>query len=306
MNLHGSIDSCAAGLWLVGLRAPNPALPLGSLKGEGTAAHVELGALGHLVEDCLWDIGAVCDGVELVQYQLMPGGLQALLWVPHRLDEGSPLDVLLEEWADSVNAQLPPEARREVERHAQPLLAPQARLRALRGETEAEKAIGYIHDAPRRAWLAASRGNLFRVQEGVAVCGQPMQAMGNTALLGCRLVAVHFRRRWQAAEARQHAVRLVAEAEGGGALVGAFVSQAERAVFDYAMAAHSPVVRLMPSGFRPGYRPAGDAFYACAEGRLLLLAPVQGGGNRLVLSRERCAKLNALAEEMAAQSCREQ
>ncbi len=60
------------------------------------------------------------------------------------------------------------------------------------------------------------------------------------------------------------------------------------------------VILLRENGFPPLYKPSGEAFSACAEGRLLQVSPWDYHMEHRTISREQCLQLNRLAEMIAA------
>ena len=64
-----------------------------------------------------------------------------------------------------------------------------------------------------------------------------------------------------------------------------------RAVFD---AGHS-LILLQENGFTDLAKPGGARFDACAEGRLLILAPWEHRNQHLTISRSQCLLLNDMA-----------
>lgn len=66
---------------------------------------------------------------------------------------------------------------------------------------------------------------------------------------------------------------LFAAAKHGGVLISPCVSDGERQIAREALAAGFPLVTLQNKGFSPLQKPSGRYFDACAEGRLLMLAP---------------------------------
>ena len=63
-----------------------------------------------------------------------------------------------------------------------------------------------------------------------------------------------------------------------------------------------PLIILLENGFPPLYKPAGRYFQACAEGRLLMVAPFPYHRQRRVITREQCLALNKLAQAIATRS----
>lgn len=59
------------------------------------------------------------------------------------------------------------------------------------------------------------------------------------------------------------------------------------------------LIYLRENGFPEFYKPAGESFAACSEGRLLQISPWDYHMQRKTISREQCLMLNRLAEEIA-------
>lgn len=56
---------------------------------------------------------------------------------------------------------------------------------------------------------------------------------------------------------------------------------------------------LLENGFSPLWKPGGGQFDACADGRLLLVAPWPHHNEYKKITRGQCQQLNDLAREIA-------
>ncbi|MBQ7423705.1 MAG: hypothetical protein IJ549_03340 [Prevotella sp.] len=65
-----------------------------------------------------------------------------------------------------------------------------------------------------------------------------------------------------------------------------------------AFEAKLPLIVLMENGFTEFSKPTGEQFYACAEGRLLLLAPWEHHSEKRKLTSQQCQELNVMALEI--------
>jgi hypothetical protein len=81
-------------------------------------------------------------------------------------------------------------------------------------------------------------------------------------------------------------------------LVSPCISPGEKEVSRAALTEGLPLVVLLENGFAPGWKPPGAWFKACAEGRLLLLAPWPHHAEKRPITRAQCLALNALAERI--------
>lgn len=161
--------------------------------------------------------------------------------------------------------------------------------------------MAYVKDNPRRLLVKRQHKELFAIRRGISVAGMTFDAVGNIALLQKAKMAVHCRRKWTEAEQKAYAEKCVDAAENGVVLVGAFISKAEKEIEQTATERRLPIIRLVENGFEDLYKPVGQDFDACAEGRLLLLAPWPYHGGYRKITREQCNQLNEMAEVMVAQ-----
>ena len=171
----------------------------------------------------------------------------------------------------------------------------------LRGREQLQHMIAYVRDNPRRLLLKRANSPYFTIHRSINVAGMRFDAIGNLALLQRPLMAVHCRRRWTDKERQTFAAQCLKASENGTVLIGAFISKAEQEIAHAANERRHPLIHLVENGFPELYKPVGHAFYACAEGRLLLLAPWGYHAVRKAISREQCNALNAMAETISSQ-----
>ena len=87
-------------------------------------------------------------------------------------------------------------------------------------------------------------------------------------------------------------------AKTGTVLVSPAISKGEQVVMRSVMDAHLPLVFITPWGFNKFSKPGHQYFEACANGRLLLLAPWPHQNERIPLTRAMCLALNKMAEDI--------
>lgn len=93
----------------------------------------------------------------------------------------------------------------------------------------------------------------------------------------------------------QQKAAVMREARAGAVIVSAFISPREREIRKALMAESLPVIEVMDNGFSQRYKPAGQAFYACARGLLLQLTPWAYKYQRDVkVTRPMCLVMNEL------------
>ena len=166
------------------------------------------------------------------------------------------------------------------------------------GQLESMKA--YMAENPRRLALKRARPEWLRVHQGVDVCGRRCSGVGNLALLGARKkVRVRISRSISPEALALEQAQLLAAAREGAVLVSPCISPGEKAITRAAFEQGLPLIVLTDNGFDPLTKPSGERFYACAEGRLLLLSPFPHRNERRVITRAVCEELNGLAWEIA-------
>jgi len=175
------------------------------------------------------------------------------------------------------------------------------------GKGQLTTMIAYLRDNPRRLGVKRERPELFKVRRdlrvaftspAVAPWAGPevghFAAIGNHFLLARPVLhQVQCSRRFfaYARDARGNLLKdappavstpafdekldaaLVA-AKHGAVIVSPCISHGEREIARRVFAAGGRVVTLAKKGFSPLYKPGGKAFETCADGRLLLLAPI--------------------------------
>ncbi len=194
----------------------------------------------------------------------------------------------------------------------------------------------YLHDNPRRLAVKTLAPWLFKVRRELEIApGVFMAAIGNESLLSApvRLQAQCSRSDFAYArepkrgggtkivrdEAGVPAVamataafeekcgRLVAAAKHGAVIVSPCISDGEREIARMVFAERGAIISLRNMGFSPLYKPGGKMFETAADGRLLILAPLnwpyQPGEKRM--TRLDACVLNRLAQTIAGEGAAE-
>ena len=158
----------------------------------------------------------------------------------------------------------------------------------------------YLDDNPRRLMMKRQSPELFTVLTGMDVAGERCQVVGNRFLLDIPdKVAVIVHRRYTDEENARLREEWLACGERGGVLVSAAISPKEKEVLREAMNRGYNIILLRENGFPNLYKPAGEAFDACAEGVLLQISPWEFHMEKKVITRAQCLHLNAMAERIA-------
>lgn len=125
-------------------------------------------------------------------------------------------------------------------------------------------------------------------------------ALGNPFLLEAPLlVSVRISRSTPAPEFEALRDKLLAKVARGAALIGAWISPMEREIKRLAVANDGRVVELLAEGMGRYYKPCGEDFALCEQGRLLQLSafsPPKTGGGRAEYGKPRFEWLNRAAQ----------
>ena len=299
---------------------------LGDVTGDVEHAVIGLSEVGRAVKREVYALPQRYPQVQVLQYQIMPDHVHLVLRVHERLPEQMPIGNVVAAWKQACGKAYSallwrdlkasprdgqPSAQACPSREAtfrspegskppyKPLFSKGYNDSILMGKGQLAHMIAYVQDNPRRLLIKRQNRGLFAIHRGLAVADMCFDAVGNLCLLQKPMAAVHCRSRWTDAEQQEYAQHCLALADKGTVLVGAFISKAEKAIEQAAMKKGLPVVRLVENGFNDLYKPIGRDFYACAEGRLLLLAPWPYHNDTRTITREQCQQLNEMAETIS-------
>jgi hypothetical protein len=157
----------------------------------------------------------------------------------------------------------------------------------------------YLRDNPRRLLLKRARPEWLHPFFGLRVGTTLYNGVGNRALLQApKRIAVKVSRRLNAQEIAVVTQRYLAEAQQGAVLVSPAISPGEKQVMRTVFDAGYPTIVLLENGFTPMSKPHGEQFYACTNGRLLLLCPWEHHNEKKPISRQQCQLLNYLTIEL--------
>lgn len=269
--------------------------------GEDVPAVVHPSPLGHAILDELREISRHYPAVKVISQQLMPDHLHFILYVQERIPKH--LGVIINGYKVGCSRIYHQFQEQHVVDDSMPSLWEQGyNDRILEGKGHLQRMMDYIDDNPRRLAVKRCHPDYFQVQRNVQVAGYTFAALGNLFLLDapCRL-QVQCSRRLTTEEIQATCRRFLSQAQNGAVLVSPAISPGEKAVMRAAFESGFPVIILRENGFAPLAKPGGQRFDACAQGRLLLLAPWEHHNTRLTIKRQQCHALNSMAAAIATQ-----
>ena len=285
---------------------------------EGTpdAPHTELSPLGKAVEQQWIAISHYHPEVKVLALQMMPDHLHSILFVKERMPQH--LGHIIKGFKASTNK----EYRRLIApapSSAVPVVSSAATPSQRTGRPKPDRKHGllwsigytdgilgrkgqlnnwlaYLRDNPRRLLMKRLHPEFFRVQRNVQVGSYEFSAIGNRYLLSHPVrLQVQCSRRLTQEEIVLQMSHYLGLAKRGAVLVSPSISPGEKAIMRAAFDAGYPLILLQENGFTELAKPGGARFDACAEGRLLILAPWEHHNQRLTINRSQCLSLNDMA-----------
>ncbi len=161
----------------------------------------------------------------------------------------------------------------------------------------------YMDENPFRARLREERPNLMQRSLHLWIHDREYAAFGNLFLLkNPDRMQVFFHRKNKEGvpthltpEYVLDKENLLKRAEEGSVLVTPGISKGEKGVVEAALVDHLPLILLQKEPISEYWKPSQERFYACASGRLLILAPWQVEGDS---DYARFHSLNDLARDI--------
>ena len=157
----------------------------------------------------------------------------------------------------------------------------------------------YLRDNPRRLLLKRAKPEFLRPFFNLRLGSFVYNGVGNRALLSAPLrQPVRVSRRCTEQDIKAEVARYMALACQGAVLVSPAISPGEKRVMRAAFDAGLPTVVIMQNGFTPLSKPKGEQFYACSEGRLLMLSAWDHHNEKQPLTAHQCQRMNLMALEL--------
>ena len=251
--------------------------------------------LGQAVTQSLLNIPQFYPQIEIWTHQLMPDHLHAIVFVK------SPIPVHLGKVINGFKVGCNRILRQLKEQGL--IMSDQSGLWEegyndiiLEREGQLRRMKDYIFDNPRRLAIKRTHPDYFQVQRNVKVGDYTFAALGNIFLLDAPcLIQVQCSRSLTAEQITEKCRHFLSQAQNGAVLVSPSISPGEKAIMKAAFEHGYPVIVLQENGFAPLAKPGGRRFDACAQGRLLILAPWEHHNDRRLIRRDQCLNLNEMA-----------
>ncbi len=281
------------GTYMVTLTLEDRSKPiLGRLVGACDEARVELSEIGEAVATCWKNITEFAPEIEPLDYQIMPDHFHGILHVKREMKKplGAAIGFFKVRCTQAYRAIKQAASGLQPAGGAQPAgsrcaacccsLASSLWAKGYYDSiafnaSRLARQIAYIKDNPRRLAIKRANRELFKVVQRVPFNGGYFSAIGNMFLLEApQFVQVQCSRSITAEEL-QAKIEATLDAAGHGAvIVSPCISPGEREIARAVFEAKGRLIAIKNKGFSPYYKPSGEMFDACAEGRILQLAPI--------------------------------
>ncbi len=248
--------------------------------------------LGHKVLSCWHEISSRYPQVKTMGVQLMPDHLHGILYATEKLPYH--IGRVISGFKAGCN-----KASRQL--IGGTLWEDGYQDTILRGKGQLKRMMHYLQDNPRRLWIKRQNPELFSIKNDITIGNRNVSVAGNVFLLEYpEKAVVQCSRSIDTEEAIAHEVeKYMSMAKSGVVLISAAISKAEKAVMRAAFEGGFKTIVILENGFSQYWKPGGQQFDACAQGRLLLVAPWPHHNSYVRITREQCLEMNAVARQIA-------
>ena len=263
---------------------------------EDVRAHLAPSALGEAVQTIWGDIPRFYPQIKPLYLQLMEEHLHGILHVQERLPK--PLGSVIGAFKGDCT-----KVYRTICNTSDALFSRGFQDTILFRKGQLDRMFNYLKDNPRRLAVKRLFPNLFHINRNIPFGSGYLTGIGNMFLLQrphffqiqvsrrVSLVSPEFEKSKQA---------LFQALSRQAVAVSPCISEGERGLARLVFESKAPLIALKNNCFPPFYKPSGAHFDACADGRLLLLAPPGFGyrpGHRALNRSEACV-LNSIAQRI--------
>lgn len=295
--------------------------------GNADAPHIVLSALGKMVQDEWLGIPRYFPQIEVMAVQMMPDHMHGILFVKERLPvhlgqvisgfkagcrkavrELTSAEPMLEEkevrsaGKKMVTAENVKEGFRQgtvapsSDKGYVPLFTKGYNDLILRSYEELETWKNYLRENPRRLMMKRSNPEYLRPFFGLNIGDYTFNGIGNRELLQApRRMAVRVSRRLLGDDLERTVEHYLNEARQGAVLVSPTISPGEKRIMRAAFDEGLPTIVVVENGFTALSKPHGEQFYACGEGRLLMLSAWEHHNDKRKLTAYQCVQMNLMA-----------
>ena len=276
---------------------------LGTITGDGISqpAKIKRTPLGDAVAKALLNIPQFYPSLKIWTHQVMPDHLHAIVFVKEEIPVH--LGTIINGFKVACNREYRQlKEKGDINSQQAALWEQGYNDRILDQDGQLPRMKDYIHDNPRRRAIKSCHPEFFIVRHNVKVGNLSFAAQGNIFLLDApNLLQVQCSQKLTDEQIKELCRQFLAQAINGAVLVSPSISAGEKEIMNTAFVNGFPIIVLQENGFAPLAKPGGQRFDACAQGRLLMLAPWQHHNDRRTITRAQCLELNEMARMICKQ-----
>ena len=251
--------------------------------------------LGDAVAKALYNIPTFYPEVEIWIQQIMPDHLHAIVFVKDRIPVH--LGTIINGFKVACNREFRLFKEKGIIKSDLTALWEQGyNDKILDNEGQLRRMKDYIYDNPRRWAIKRCHSEFFRVRQNINVANYTFAAQGNIFLLDAPdLLQVQCSQSLTKEHIKELCQQFLTKAKEGAVLVSPSISPGEKEIMKTVFNNGFPIIVLQENGFAPLAKPGGRRFDACAQGKLLMLAPWSHHNDNRTIKREQCLELNEMA-----------
>lgn len=281
-------------IYLITINAAPGIPPFSLLKGDPDdrrwPAYAELTEIGKMIHTNLYAISRTYPFVSILRRSIMPDHIHFVINIQKKTTThlGTIISHFKSECTRAFATLLSPYSPSLFESGYHDRLLTKAR--------QLQKMLHYVSDKPRRRLLRIKNRGFFRSFIIIDAKGNQYRGYGNPDLLSDPdIEAVKVSSKFTPEFLRARKICWKSTVENCGVLASPFISEAESRVYNWAIDNGGRIIYIVNNGLPERFAPKGVQHQLCAEGRLLIVAPMQHLMTKPVLTRAVCEAMNSLA-----------
>lgn len=235
------------------------------------APYVELSDLGKCIYRRLYRIDEIDKSLQIFRFIVMPDHIHFILNVTEELRQhvGSLIGILKGKITKDLWELFPAFKNSKIS-----AFEPNYNDRILLHRNQLEMMKNYVADNPRRLAIRRVHPEFFRRCLSLYFRDGEYDFFGNPFLMRqYSKIAIKVRSRWTDAEFEERRARWRKLMTNGAIPVSPFISRREKIIRDDAIRMGVSLIIVGNESFPERFKPSGEYFRLCSEGKLLLIAP---------------------------------
>ena len=243
----------------------------GDARDAANPARIILNPVGEFIQKRIWDLMVKYPFMSIPNYVIMPDHVHLLWTVKEFLEKdlgfyvGGLKSRATNDWRNYI---CPERKERSIELPS--LFTSHFNDKIAYTEDHFKRFSHYIDVNPQRRLTAIQLPHLFHRVQGIKIEDKQYDLYGNFQLLRHPLITpVRFSSKYSARELDEEKRKWDETIRAEGVLISPFVHPLEDEYKDRALAEGASIIRMIPEGITPLYKPFKEEFGFCEEGRVL-------------------------------------